>query len=90
LSCKATISDSTPARFSTVYVYVATSAGAAVTATAHYKTTTTTHSGTADPTGKATIPFYISGATAGYTVLVSVSVSLSGKAASCSTPFTPH
>lgn len=64
--------------------------GAAVTATAHYRTKDTTHSTTADGSGRADVPFRISSATAGYTVVVDVTVSAGGRSAACSTSFTPQ
>lgn len=45
---------------------------------AHYKTTNTTHTETADSTGHADVPYQISGATAGYRVVADVAAS-SGK-----------
>jgi hypothetical protein len=64
-------------------------AGAAVTATAHYRTTTTTRAGRADGQGRATIVFHIGGATPGRPVPVSVTVAAGGTTRSCSTVFTP-
>ena len=57
---------------------------ASVTITKHYKTVTSTDSGTTDAGGNASINFNVSGATAGFTVVVDASVG----AASCSTSFT--
>lgn len=90
LSCTASMSNPTPHQYTTDYVNVTTSASAGVTATAHYKTTDTTHTGTADQNGHVSIGFNISGATIGYTVRVDVTVSLSGQTAGCSTSFTPQ
>ena len=89
LSCSASMSNASPSDYSTTDVIVHTSAGAAVTTTAHYKSTDTTHTGTADGSGVATIPYDISRATVGYTVVVDVTVSAGRAAASCSTSFTP-
>lgn len=89
LTCKARVSPSSPSQYSTVTVTVTTGARATVTATAHYKTTDTTHTGTAGSTGIASIPFKISRATIGYPVLVDVTASLGGRYADCSTSFTP-
>jgi hypothetical protein len=89
LSCSASMSNSSPAQYATVDVIVRTSAGANVTATAHYKSTNTTHASTAGSTGTATIAFAISRATVGYTVEVDVTVAHTGASASCSTSFTP-
>lgn len=59
---------------------------ASVTVTKYYKTVTSYDSGSTDASGNAAISFYISGATAGYTVQVTVTVG----SASCSTSFTPQ
>ena len=90
LTCTASMSNPTPSDNSTDDVNVQTAAGAAVSATAHYKTTVTTHTGTADSSGKASIAFNIGGATKGYPVQVDVTVSEGGTTASCSTSFTPQ
>ena len=90
LSCTTSMSNPTPPQYSTDYVEVSTAPGAGASATAHYKTTDTTHAATADQSGYASIAFDISGATVGYTVQVDVTVSLSGQTATCSTSFTPQ
>ncbi|HEX5117856.1 MAG TPA: hypothetical protein VFW65_21955 [Pseudonocardiaceae bacterium] len=74
---------------STTDVVVHTTSGASVTATAHYKTTDTSHSATASG-GRAEIEFRISRATPGRTVEVDVTASLHGRTASCSTSFVPQ
>ena len=89
LACSASMTDATPTRYSTTTVVVRTAAGADVSATAHYKSTSTTHTAVADGSGVARLPFMISGATLGYTVVVDV-IATSGSAhATCSTSFTP-
>jgi len=90
LACTASMSNSTPADYTTDYVNVQTSAGASVTATAHYKSTNTAHTGTANGSGQDSIPFAISGATKGYTVQVDVTVTSGGASGFCSTSFTPQ
>ena len=91
LTCKASVSDPTPAQHTTVSVIVSTGLpSSAVAATAHYKTTTTTHTGVSDATATASIPFQLAAATIGYTVIVNVTVTNSGKTATCSTSFTPR
>ena len=67
-----------------------TAARARVTTVAHYRTTNAKHHGTTGGKGNATISYYISGATPGYTVKVSVSVVKGSRSGSCSTSFTPH
>jgi len=89
LSCSASVSNSQPADYSTVDVYVQTAAGAAVTTVAHYKTTSHQKSATADTQGRATVPYDISDATKGYRVVVDVTVQRSGATSHCSTSFTP-
>jgi hypothetical protein len=91
LTCSASMSNPHPADYSTTDVIVHTGvSGAAVTATAHYKSTDTTHTGTAADNGVADIAFRISRATPGYTVTVDVTVTAGGAGKSCSTSFTPQ
>ena len=90
LTCTASMSKSAPSDYSTDYVIVQTAGGASVSATAHYKTTDTTRTGTADSSGKDSLAFQISGATKVYTVQVDVTVSSGGASGSCSTSFTPQ
>ncbi len=91
LTCSASMSNPQPAPYSTTDVIVRTGiAGSEVTATAHYKSTDTTHTGRAGSDGIADIPFRISRATKGYTVVVDVTVSANGQTQSCSTSFTPE
>lgn len=90
ISCQAGMSNAAPAQYSTTDVVVRTGAsGASVSATAHYKSKDTTNTGASGSTSIASIPFSISRATKGYTVVVDVTVSRSGRSASCSTSFTP-
>ena len=89
LRCAASVSTTSPADYHTVYVYIRTAPGVAVTTVAHYKTTDNQKSAVADAAGRATIAYYISGATPGYTVAVSVTATASSKTATCSTSFTP-
>ena len=89
LSCHASVSDSSPSDYSTVDIYVRTASGAAVSTVAHYKTTDHPKSAMANSAGNATVSYYISGATPGYTVDVDVTVSAGSRSAHCSTSFTP-
>lgn len=89
LSCSASVSNSSPADYSTVDVTVRTAAAAAVTTIAHYKTTDNQKSTVADGSGVATIAYDISRATAGFPVVVDVTAAASGRTATCSTSFTP-
>jgi hypothetical protein len=89
LTCAASMSNTQPADNSTTDVIVHTGvAGANVTTTAHYKTTSTTHSAVATD-GNVDIPYDISRATHGYPVEVDVTVTAAGATQSCSTSFTP-
>jgi hypothetical protein len=89
LKCSARVSNAHPSRYTTVVISIATKGNAAVTSTAHYRTKDTVKSTTANTAGSASISYYISGATKGYTVVVGVRVSLRGSNSSCSTQFTP-
>jgi hypothetical protein len=90
IPCKATMSNAHPADYTTTDVRVHTAAYARVTTVAHYRTTKTTHHRTAGAKGNAPVPYYISGATPGYRVKVSVSVVKGSRTGTCSTSFTPH
>jgi hypothetical protein len=90
LPCHASMSNRHPADYTTVYVRVRTASLARVVTVAHYKTTNHRKSREANGAGRARVPYYISGATPGYTVNVSVRVSRNGRSGSCSTSFTPH
>jgi hypothetical protein len=90
LPCRAWMSNSKPKDYSTIDVWVATTRGAAVTTVAHYRTTTTKHTGHANSKGDAEIAYRISDATPGYKVNVSVSVAWGRSGGSCATSFTPH
>lgn len=83
------MSNANPEDYSTTDVDVTTVARAHVKAVAHYKTTNTTHRGTANSKGKAVIAFHISDATPGRKVPVDVTVTSGKKSGSCSTSFKP-
>jgi hypothetical protein len=90
LACRASMSNAKPKQYSTTSVLVSTAARAGVTTTAKYKTTSTVRRSVANALGKATVHYLISAATPGFTVVVSVEVTSSGKKASCSTKFVPE
>jgi hypothetical protein len=90
LPCRASMSISYPKDYTTTDVRVRTAARGAVTTVAHYKTVNRTYHRTANAAGSATVPYYISGATPGYKVVVSVSVKLGVRTGHCSTWFVPH
>jgi hypothetical protein len=89
LPCEASMSDASPSDYTDDDVDVTTASYAEVNTVAYYKTTSTSESGQADSSGNASIEYYISGASVGYTVDVSVTVTSGGRSASCSTSFTP-
>jgi hypothetical protein len=89
LSCSASVDNPHPHDGATVNIVVHTTAGADVVATAHYKSTNTTHEVTAT-SSTAHVPFDIGGATENYRVVVGVTVSAHGASRSCSTSFTPE
>ena len=64
-------------------------AGAPMTASWFYKTTTSTCSGQTDASGVASCTRYIAGATKGYQVRINVSIVWNGQAYTASTSFTP-
>jgi len=90
LRCKASMSNSRPKDYTSIYVNVGTVRSAGVTTVAHYRTTSTTHTGTANARGNASIRYYISGATPGYKVTVDVTVTSGRSHGTCSTSFIPH
>ena len=90
LACSASMSNPHPADYTYTNVRVHTGDFASVKTVAHYRTTNTTHHGTAGRKGNASIRYYISGATPGYTVRVTVTVKKGSRTGSCSTSFTPH
>jgi hypothetical protein len=84
------MSNNHPRDYTTTDVRVRTAGHASVTTIAHYKTTSHKKTGTAGSRGNASIGYYISGATPGYRVVVSVHVARDGRSGNCSTWFTPH
>jgi hypothetical protein len=90
LPCHASMSNSHPSDYTTTYVKVHTAGYASVTTVAHYRTTSHKKTGKAGKKGNASIGYYISRATPGYRVNVSVRVTRGKQSGSCSTWFTPH
>jgi len=90
LRCHASMSNSRPKDYTTIYVDVGTVRHAGVTTIAHYKTVSRKHTGEANAAGNAKIRYYISGATYGYQVKVSVTVTSGRSRGTCSTSFTPR
>lgn len=91
LKCNAHMSDATPKQYSNTSVIVKTGKPKAkVRTVAHYKTTKTTKRGKSNSSGKASLKYYVSGATPGYKVKVNVTVSKNGRTKTCTTSFKPH
>ncbi len=97
LRVEASVSNPTPAQYSTVTVYVVVTdqagkpiEGATVTTTAHYKSSDTAHSGVTGADGKVAIDYRISRATKGFTVRVNVVAEKSGVVGRGETAFTPR
>ncbi|MGO2862503.1 hypothetical protein ACH82I_06240 [Brevibacterium sp. GP-SGM9] len=88
--CSAKMSNSKPRQYSNTWVNVSkVGSKAKITTTAHYKTTKTQKKATASKKGKASLKYYISGATPGKKVSVTV-VAKKGKTTwKCSTSFKP-
>jgi hypothetical protein len=78
-----------PADYTTTDVRVRTAASAEVFTVAHYKTVNRAYFRVADSGGRATVAYYVSGATPGYKVVVDVTVVRGHQANNCSTSFTP-
>ena len=87
LACRAVVSDAHPSK--TTVVYVLTAAGARVTISAHYKTTTNTESARANRAGIASTSYYTGGATPGYKVVVTVLVQSGSRVGACLTSYVP-
>jgi hypothetical protein len=90
LPCHASMSNNHPRDYTTTYVQVHTAGYASVTTVAHYRTTNHKKTGKAGVRGNASIGYYISGATPGYRVAVSVRVVRGNRSGTCSTWFTPR
>jgi len=90
LRCHASMSNSRPRDYTAIYVDVGTVRYAGVTTVAHYRTVNRKHTGKANAEGNAKIGYYISGATPGHRVNVSVTVTSGSSRGTCSTSFTPH
>jgi hypothetical protein len=90
LPCHASMSNSQPDDYTTTSVRVKTVAEAKVKTVAYYRTVTRVHHGRANENGRASIPYYISGATPGYQVIVDVYVNWPRRSGRCQTSFTPQ
>ena len=90
LPCHASMTNARPADYTTTRVRVRTADHARVVTVAHYRTTNHRKTGKANAAGRATIAYYISGATPGFKVKVTVTVSEGHRSGNCSTSFTPH
>ena len=90
LPCHASMSNAHPADYTTTDVNVKSVADVRITTVAHYRTVNTVHHGRANRRGKASIPYYISGATPGFRVKVDVTVKWPHRTGTCQTSFLPH
>ncbi|HET7019041.1 MAG TPA: hypothetical protein VFI65_34300 [Streptosporangiaceae bacterium] len=90
LPCHASMSNARPADYTTIVVNVKSVADVRITTVAHYRTVNREHHGRADRQGKAGIPYYISGATPGFKVIVDVTVKWPHRTGTCQTSFVPH
>ena len=97
LAVAATAVPAQPCRYGTVEIHVTVTGGdgagvesASVTSTWRYKTTTSYESGTTDSGGQAVLERSIGGASAGYTVGVTVAASKDGASGTAHTSFTPR
>jgi hypothetical protein len=90
LPCRASMSNAHPPDYTTTKVRVRTGDNARVVTVAHYRTVNHKKVRHANGRGRATVPYYISGATPGYRVRVTVRVTRGDRSGSCSTSFTPH
>src|SRR5262249_23096099 len=90
LPCHASMSNARPADYTTTTVNVKSVADARVTTVAHYRTVNRQHHGRTNRQGKVGIPYYISGATPGFRVIVDVTVKWPHRTGSCQTSFLPH
>jgi hypothetical protein len=88
-SCSASVTKTHPADYTTTDVKVRTAPGVEVFTVAHYKTVNRAYYRIANSAGRATIAYYVSGATPGHRVVVDVTVVSAHQANSCSTSFTP-
>ncbi|WP_181274676.1 hypothetical protein [Brevibacterium oceani] len=88
--CSAKMSISKPRQYSYTNVNVSkVGSKAKVTTTAHYKTTTTKKKATASKKGKASLKYYISRATPGKKVSVTITAKKGKTTWKCSTSFKP-
>jgi hypothetical protein len=90
LACQASVSNRDPADYTTVHVYVRTVDRASIRIVAHYRTTNHVKYGHAGRHGNDTINYYISGATPGFKVNLTLTVRRNGRKGTCATSFTPH
>jgi hypothetical protein len=88
--CAVKMSNSKPRQYSNTWVNVSkVGSKAKVETLAHYKTTKTRKKATASSKGKASLKYYISGATPGKSVKVTVTAKKGKTTWKCSTSFKP-
>lgn len=90
-ACSAKMSVSQPRQYSNTWVEVSkVGSKAKVETVAHYKTTKTKKRATASTKGKASLKYYISGATPNRAVKITVTATKGKTTWKCSTSFTPR
>jgi len=90
LACHAVMSQPHPADHSTTDVLVRTAGYARVTTVAHFRTGNRRRTLRATADGRASVPYAVGAAQAGFRVRVSVAVRRGSRSGSCSTWFTPR
>ena len=89
LACTAHVSPVHPTDYSDVTVTIHSRAGARITTIAHYRTTNHLKTGVANSVGSAWVVYWISGATIGFPVVITVVARIGTLSGSCRTSFTP-
>lgn len=89
LACRAAASPPNPAQHAFVDIVIGTAPGANISAVFHFKATTPTQNSHADKAGRGDVNRNIGGATVGFRVPVTITVTLGPKTATCATTFTP-
>jgi hypothetical protein len=87
--CSASVTKTRPGDYTTTDAKVRTAPDVEMFTVAHYKTVNRAYYRVTSSAGRATIAYYVSGATPGYRAVVDVTVVRGHQANSCSTSFTP-
>jgi hypothetical protein len=89
-TCRTAASPSNPQQHTDLDIIVVTVPGAKISVLYHFKAGAATQASHADSSGRADVLRNIGGATVGYAVPVTVTVTLGPKSSTCSTTFTPR